>query len=300
MTKVVEIVDLKNESFTCHFTNLAKFPIKTSNIAGAGVIQGLPMICTSYHGCYALKHKQWSHVVNLKMNRGGSSRGNVILDGKLYISGGIFKRQPQKSSELISSQTSIFGPALPQILFGHCIIKVNESTILITGGSSSSSRQVKDQDNYSSTFQNIASGQVNPGPKFNVPRFAHKCAKFNFGGKTYALVTYPGTHSSKYENPSLTMEVLNLDSPDQGWKVILDKPGEFQSIRGFEVIVNNEKDVFVVGGNKDKRAIFKLECFNDLKNCGWKKLRQRLRKGRSFLTAFSIPDSLAFELCDQK
>ena len=65
-------------------------------------------------------------------------------------------------------------------------------------------------------------------------------------------------------------------------------------------IVNNEKDVFVVGGNKDKRAIFKLECFNDLNKCGWKKLRQRLRKGRSFLTAFSIPDSLAFELCDQK
>ena len=166
-------------------------------------------------------------VVKLKKNRGSSSRGNVVLDGKLYISGGISTRKPQKSPELISSKTSISGPTLPQILFGHCTIKLNDSTILITGGSSSTSRKVK------------------------------------------------------------------------GWKVILQKPGEFQSIRGFEVIVNNEKEVFILGGNKDKRAIFKLECkAKDLNKCGWKKLPQRLKKGRSFLTAISIPDSVAFELCD--
>ena len=297
---MVEIVDLKNETFTCNANYLAKFPVKTSNIAGAGVIQGnIPMICTSYHGCYALKHKKWNHVVKLKKNRGSSSRGNVVLDGKLYISGGISTRKPQKSSELISSKTSISGPTLPQILFGHCTIKLNDSTILITGGSSSTSRKVKDQQNYSSTFQNIASGQVSLGPKFNEPRFKHKCAKFNFDGKTYALVTYSGTDSSNYENPSLNMEVLDMDSPRKGWKVILQKPGEFQSIRGFEVIVNNEKEVFILGGNKDKRAIFKLECkAKDLNKCGWKKLPQRLKKGRSFLTAISIPDSVAFELCD--
>ena len=285
--QVVEIIDLKNPSSTC--ANLPNFPIQTSNIAGAGIVKdNVPMICTSYHGCYALKPKKWTKAANLKINRGHASKGNVVLDGKLYISGGLFRGKAQKSSELVSTKESIFGPELPKNLFHHCTIKLNETTILITGGQTKIDKQSVFSND--TIFQNVITGKVSFGPQFNKKKIKHKCGKFSFEGKTYALTTSSGTD----------MEVLDLENPQDGWQVILDKSkrGDYTSTKGFEIVVLNEKDVYIVSGNRVKVAISKLNCVGkDLKNCKWKELRQTLRVGRSYPTVIPIPDSVANDFC---
>ena len=83
---VVEMIDLNDETFRC---NLPEFPIKRHWIVSAGVVEGnVTMICAWKHGCYALRPKVWEKATNLKINRSHAGKGNVVLDGKLYISGG--------------------------------------------------------------------------------------------------------------------------------------------------------------------------------------------------------------------
>ena len=215
---------MKNESFVCN--KVPKYPQKVTGAAG-GLIQGnIPMICSGYNGylpkddykkCYALKNKKWKHVTNLHVARFFMGSGSVVLKGKLLISGGatgpIIKRCRKRcpnlhttSSELVSEHSSAFTSNLPQKLAMHCNIKINETTILITGN------RLSWGGGWKSTFQNVETGQFIQGPRFKQVRtHGHGCGKFTFKGKTYAIVAYGSSHS---------VEILDLQNIDQGWKII--------------------------------------------------------------------------------
>ena len=219
------------------------------------------------------------------------------MNGKLLISGGVTTRvKPKskqlKSSELVSSKTIINGPDLPEQVSGHCIIKVNESVLLITGGYHRNDRTNGYQK---TTFLDVKTGQVVAGPRLKERRYIHRCATFQFEGRNFALVAY-GHHSS-------SVEVLDLEDTQNGWIVIPKTRSEPKGQRSsFQIVVLNETDVFIVGGiHKHLKAIYKLDCMNDeVENCEWRKLEQSLKYGRNRHVAFAIPDSLANELCNEK
>ena len=219
------------------------------------------------------------------------------MNGKLLISGGVKTGKPKqlKSSELVSSEVIINGPDLAEQVSGHCNIKVNETVILITGGYNGYKISNRRNSYQKTTFLNVKTGQVVPGPKLKERRYIHRCATFQFKGKTFALVAY-GHHSS-------SVEILDLDDTQNGWKVIPKTRSEPKGQRSsFQIVVLNETDVFIVGGiHKHLKAIYKLDCKNDeIENCEWKKLEQSLKYGRNRHVAFAIPDSLANELCNEK
>ena len=85
--------------------------------------------------------------------------GSVVLKGKLLISGGYgTKARVFISSELVSEHDSAYTKRLPRKLAQHCNIKINETTILITGGQS--------DNTWRSTFQNVETGRFWEGPIF--------------------------------------------------------------------------------------------------------------------------------------
>ena len=80
----------------------------------------------------------------------------------------------------------------------HCNIKINETTILITGN------RLSWGGGWKSTFQNVETGQFIQGPRFKQVRtHGHGCGKFTFKGKTYAIVAYGSSHS---------VEILDLQN----------------------------------------------------------------------------------------
>ena len=184
------------------------------------------------------------------------------------------------SSELVSEHSSAFTSNLPQKLAMHCNIKINETTILITYG-------------WKSTFQNVETGQFKQGPSFKQFRtHGHGCGKFTFKGKTYAIVAYGSSRS---------VEILDLQNTDLGWKIIENKiPGGYRYLRYLTLVVLNESDVYIIGGyhGSQVNAIFKFECGETLESCQWVKMKQALKYARRSHVAFPIPDSLANEICE--
>ena len=132
------------------------------------------------------------------MNSYAFHSGSVVLKGKLLISGGDgSNRRRFISSELVSEHDSTYTNRLPRRLAMHCNIKINETTILITGG-----RLVRG-GGYKSTFQNVETGRFIEGPRFkNLRSHGHGCGKFTFKGKTYALVAFGRLNS---------VEILDLE-----------------------------------------------------------------------------------------
>lgn len=207
----MEIIDLRNESFVCN--NVPRYPQKVSGAAGGLISGNIPMICSGSNGylpdedyrkCFALKDKKWKHVANLQTAR--NHMASVVLNGKLLLSGGWIKwRQATKSSELVSEDKSTFTFDLPQPLAHHCIVKINESTILITGAQ-------RGRPSMKSIFENVETGEFTSGPNFNQTRqHGHGCGKFIFKGKPYAIVAFGRVKS---------VEVLDLQNIEKGWKII--------------------------------------------------------------------------------
>ena len=132
--------------------------------------------------------------------------GSVVLKGKLLISGGDgSNRRRFISSELVSEHDSTYTNRLPRRLAMHCNIKINETTILITGGQNRGFSK-------RSTFQNVETGRFIEGPRFkNLRSHGHGCGKFTFKGKTYALVAFGRLNS---------VEILDLQKIDKGWNII--------------------------------------------------------------------------------
>ena len=252
------------------------------------------------------------------MNSYAFHSGSVVLKGKLLISGGVtgpIRKKCRKgcpelhttSSELVSEHSSAFTSNLPLKLAMHCNIKINETTILITGG-----RLVRG-GGYKSTFQNVETGRFIEGPRFkNLRSHGHGCGKFTFKGKTYALVAFGRLNS---------VEILDLENIDKGWKIIgkvvkppatfilctylfflkgRKTPDGYRYLRYLTLVVINDSDVYIIGGyhGSQVKSIFKFECGETLESCQWVRMKQALKFARRSHVAFPIPDSLANEICN--
>ena len=114
----------------------------------------------------------------------------------------------------------------------HCNIKINETTILITGG-----RLVRG-GGYKSTFQNVETGRFIEGPRFkNLRSHGHGCGKFTFKGKTYALVAFGRLNS---------VEILDLEKQGRSCSASVNFPAKVRDASG-----GGFKDTGIVqcGGN---------------------------------------------------
>ena len=138
----VEIIDMKNMSYSCELP--AKYPIDMSFGAGAMLDGNIPIICGGYNltstikECFQLKDKKWYQIESLPSPRIFMSAGNILIDGKLWISGGSELPSDGESkfdkTFLVSSNSVVQSFDLPIPLTGHCSVYLDEERLMIIGG----------------------------------------------------------------------------------------------------------------------------------------------------------------------
>merc|ERR1719219_1326911 len=86
--------------------------------------------------------------------------------------GGDDRNQRLKSTEMIDQRGQVDGPDLPEALFYHAAIKVNDSTTMVIGGWNTTTP-------YSSNTYLYVKGEAKwqPGPQLNVGRWGHSVGK---------------------------------------------------------------------------------------------------------------------------
>ena len=116
---------------------------------------------------------------------------------------------PFRSSELIDLESSLgqmHSLKSPVTLYRHCILKINATFGLITGG-------LQDSTTVSSIsaatwYLDLQSSAITPGPRMLNRRTAHGCATFHLGSKTYGIVSggYNGNDIDSTEFIELNVE----------------------------------------------------------------------------------------------
>lgn len=295
-----EIVDLSDPTFEC--TGLPDYPLNTKFGGGGLLANNTPIICGGYNGtdigeCFKLIDKKWNPMEDM-MNeaRNHAGYGNVVVNESLWKSGGVkffggekFFDKLQNSSELINGNTSLKYSDLPEAMYAHCSIQINDSVILVTGGNSGNA-------NKKTYYHNFKNGEWSDGPELLNARYMHACKSFYLNNEK-TLVVAGGIGD---EGKLKSVEFLSLEHEDKGWYSgnTTDLP---EAMAEFSMVPSlDHKSVFavgvVVGGKRD--CILELSCDGtNLDSCNWENSPTKLKHPRENLVALLIPDSLVDELC---
>ena len=296
--KSTEIIDLTCPTWQCKAeANLPHIPFdRHTNFAVAGVIGDIVLFCGGewsggqdyYAKCFKLEDKAWKDHANLELGRSISGTGNVIINGKLLVSGGNLGTTPTKLTELVSPDGTIEKVQdLPTGKYAHCIIKINDSVILITGGMGGSSRK------HTTIYQNIDQGGATPtGPKLLTKRSGHGCGMISIKSKDVAFVA----GGEDDNGPLKTTEYLVLGDEIPAWKSgpVLSVEVQFARL----IPSRNKLSLFSIGGT-DGTTIEKLVCQDTPQSCQWEEIGTQLKFARlGGHVVVSIPATLAKQLCN--
>ena len=137
-----------------------------------------------------------------------SGIGNIVIEDKVLISAGHTRSggsQPYTLlQELVPLNGLIQSSALESpISRAHCIIQINATTIMMTGGVGLGGPALP-----STWFQNFETGETIKGPDLSTKTNMHGCGKININGDT-VLFNIGVTDKTEY---------LNLNDDNLAWK----------------------------------------------------------------------------------
>ena len=109
---------------------------------------------------------------------------------KLWLTGGVVGGTAKKSTELIDIKGSTPGPDLPNGLKNHCIVRINSTSLLLSG-----------HTGYFYYHMTSISGQWKPGPDSIAMKSYRSCGTFEFMGKAYAAFVGGNEAKSEFVDP---------------------------------------------------------------------------------------------------
>jgi len=288
-----EILDLTDPDFKC--TGLPDYPLQIKDGGGALIKDDMLLVCGGYDAtsngideCYSLStDATWSKMdQGLEEARFHAGYGSIVVNESLWNSGG----ELTKTSELVNGLSSVKTSDLPEIMFAHCAIQINDSVILVTGGK----RNVSSANTY---FHDFETGQWSDGPTMTYPRYLHGCKSFMLNGDQILIVAGGDGPNGKLKE----VEFLNMNNLEQGW--IQGRTASLpEALAEFPMVTSiNGENVFIIGGDNGGKSgeILKLECSGkDLDTCGWRTSKSQLTHKREDHVAVLIPDTLVKELCN--
>lgn len=219
------IIDPKNADFVCD--NFPDYPIEKGYGVGGLVEGNIPLICGGYGGlelfrdvrqCFMLVSRQWKESGSMDRGRSNMGVGNVVINKKLLLSGGS-PSSSSRSSVLIDVSSSESIEDLPIGISGHCMVLLNTTHYMVTGGSVFNGNRM---DKSSKTFIfDLTSQHWSDGPSMLEPRTSHGCVHMMLGDKPIIWVTGgngDGSHLGSGYNHLQTTEYLDLHNLGEGWK----------------------------------------------------------------------------------
>ena len=112
-------------------------------------------------------------------------------------------------------QGAIDGPRMPITLSGSCVVKYNDTSIYILGGSQNYTRSLKEYNDRNVWIASISDEiTFSQGPSMLQGRYFHACGTISFGNKNLIIVA-GGMTSDK--NSGVTSSVEILDPSTNQW-----------------------------------------------------------------------------------
>ena len=213
-SRKVEFFDITNPALTCRLPN---FPIQLTGSTGGFTAEG-PLICSGYDydkvdSCYHINSATGQFLktkVSLKYKRWDAA--SIVTNTGLWILGG-YGYGFLKSTELVSATGVEDKNSLPIALGYACIVKINATTGIFTGGH-------KNKASKSTYFLDLTNFDIKPGPDMISERYRHGCSSFTFNGHDIAIVSYGdkedyGFKSRLHLNST---EYLDTSKEDPKWE----------------------------------------------------------------------------------
>ena len=206
-----EVIDLADETTTCEA--LEDHPIEVNMASGGLLNDRVPLICGGFEGvnrlivCYIAGSANRDPVVK-RLTPRSSSAAVTLNSHQLWITGGMDDSRSKylKSTEIVDDRTSfppvVKGPDLPVPMAGHCIVQLNQSTILFMGGA----------PNFKKThFYNIETQTWTDGPDMNYGRLYSGCGMMQMATGSSVVVITGGRKTEALTRS--TTEFLKLGDP---------------------------------------------------------------------------------------
>ena len=218
-SRKVEFFDITNPALTCRLPN---FPIQLSGSTGGFTAEG-PLICFGFDydkndeidSCYHINSAtgQFEKTkVSLKYKRRDAA--SIVTNTGLWILGG-YGYGFLKSTELVSATGAEDKNPLPIALSVACIVKINATTGIFTGGAGGINSANREASK-STYYLDLTNFNIKPGPDMISERYWHGCSSFTFNGHDIAIVSGGRADSNSILDST---EYLDTSKEDPKWKL---------------------------------------------------------------------------------
>jgi hypothetical protein len=281
-TDTCEVLNLASSASTCQ--NPPNFPATVYAAIGGLGFKENPILCggrqngASSNKCYSLENNEWVSSVSMNSVRAYASAAQ-LQDGKLLVTGGY-----DDSGSYLNSAEMLTGegwesniPSLPVIIYDHCMVTVNSTTVMVIGGY---------QNGYSGKTFYFTFGEESwtEGPALKKKRIYHSCGKIrrNKESQEMSIIAAGGWEGSSYLS---SVEILDEGSNE--WQTGPELPFGI----GWSQMVEDPNGGVVLIGGESKAT--NLDTLYQLPHGGqdavWTKMEQKLKTERFYHTAFLIP-----------
>ncbi len=280
-----EVINLASSASTCK--NPPNFSTNIDEAIGGLGFKENPILCggwqnrTPSNKCYSLENNKWVSSASMNSVR-KSAAAAQLRDGKLLVTGGFDGFDFNNSAEVLTEEgweNNI--PSLPVTSYGHCMVTVNSTTVMVIGGG-------LNEDYSEKTFYFIsAEDSWTEGPELKNKRLYHSCGKIrrNKDSQEMSIIVAGGV------DDSFLSSVEILDEGSSEWQTGPELPfGIYSS----QMVEDQNGGVVLIGGGTSSGG--NLDTLYQLSHGGqdaaWTKIDQRMKTGRWKHTAFLIPDNI--------
>ena len=211
----------------------------------------------------------------------------ILYETKLWITGGNYNSS--FTSEYVTpGQEAVEGPRLPARLQGHCMVQLDQDTIMFLG------LGFNDEGSSSKTYlYSIKNDSFTMGPELTSPRSSMMCGVLEDDQGNNIVVAAGG-----YDY-NLTTKVDEVQTwlPGSGKDFMSSGHLPLALSSSSTVTTSDKKSLIIIGGQlknisvTEADSLYKIPCSSN--NCNVQTMPQKLKVARSFPVAMLIPDSKA-------
>jgi N-acetylneuraminic acid mutarotase len=207
-----------------------------------------------------------------------------LQDGKLLVTGGQDDTYlALHTAEMLTEEGWDRNlPALPVTVYGHCMVTVNSTTVMVIGGYQNGLISGK------TFYFTFGEESWTEGPELKNRRGYHSCGKIrrNKESQEMSIIVAGGWDGSSYLS---SVEILDEGSNE--WQTVPELPF---GIGYSQMIEDQNGGVVLIGG--ESSSVGSLDTLFQLPHGGqdgvWTKMEQKMKTGRSAHTAFLVPDNI--------
>ena len=294
----VEVVNLDDVNPNLICDNLPDLPFGLYGAIGQLYIKTNPMICGGHviSDCHTFCNGTWISSPNLYKK-------------KAHLASAIFSNPRKEENDIIiitggfnwdvlSEVDSFNGKfwdqtmfaALPETIFGHCMVKINNSMLLSIGGLIKNTPSAASSNTY---FFDVLNNQWVAGPLLSAARYFHSCGVMDWinpdtKSTEKVVVVVGGKDNTSTALSSVELLFVNdYETSKQGWTVGPNLPKTIYAATMTEF----QDGVILVGGTGpdfDGHHLFQLSSPTG----PWTEMIQTLKEGRQHAVSFLIPDAI--------